>query len=320
MQKRLVIPGGSGYLGRHVARWFENKGWDITVLTRAPAGREKHVEWDGKALGPWASTIDGADVVLNLAGRTVNCRYTAANRREIYASRLDSTRVIGQAIAAARNAPRVWLNAASATIYRHAEDRPMDEATGEIGDGFSVDVCQKWEAEFFAAPTPQTRKVALRSAMVMGPGSDGVFGAFYGIVRKGLGGTLRPGTQYVSWVHLDDFCRAVEFLIDAPALDGPVNISTPDPIPNRQFMRELRQAAGVLIGLPATRWMLAVGAFFLRTETELLLKSRRVVPGRLLDAGFTFASPEWAPAAADLVCRMRAAQEKPPSRTGPAPC
>lgn len=311
MAKHLVIPGGNGYLGRHVSAWFGSRGWDITILTRRPnasVGSTTVIQWDGKTRGPWADALDGADVVLNLASRTVNCRYTAANKREIYASRLDSTRVLGQAIAAARNPPPVWLNAASATIYRHAEERPMDEAAGELGDGFSVDVCRKWEGEFFAAPTPPSvRRVALRSAMVMGPGADGVFGAFYGIVRKGLGGTLGRGTQYVSWVHIDDFCRAIEFLIDRPDLDGPVNVSVPDPIPNRQFMRELRQAAGVQIGLPATRWMLEVGAVLLRTETELLLKSRWVVPGKLLAAGFTFDRPAWPAAARDLVARERAA-------------
>jgi uncharacterized protein (TIGR01777 family) len=317
MTRRIVIPGGSGYLGRHVSDWFVESGWAVTVLSRnpsdAPTGPAKVIAWDGKTLGPWAAAVEGADVVLNLAGRTVNCRYTAANRREIYASRLDSTRVVGESIAAASRPPPLWLNAASATIYRHAEDRPMDEATGELGDGFSVDVCRQWESAFFAAPTPATRKIALRSAMVMGPGSDGVFGAFYGIVRKRLGGTLGPGTQYVSWVHLDDFCRSLEFLIDRPAIDGVVNMSVPNPIPNRQFMRDLRRASGVKVGLPATRWMLEVGAVVLRTETELLLKSRRVVPGKLLAAGFTFDHPDWAAAAADLVAHEQAAGNSSPS-------
>jgi uncharacterized protein (TIGR01777 family) len=319
MAKRLLIPGGSGFLGRAVGQWFAARGWSVTVLSRRPDTRPstfKVLPWDGKTLGPWTAAVDGADAVLNLAGRTVNCRYTAANRREIYASRLDSTRVLGQAIARAARPPAVWLNAASATIYRHAEDRPMDEATGDLGDGFSVDVCRQWEAAFFAAPTPGVRKVAVRSAMVMGPGRDGVFAAFHGIVRKGLGGTLGRGTQYVSWVHVDDFCRAVEFLIDRPdlngaALDGVVNVSVPDPIPNRQFMRDLRRAAGARIGLPATRWMLEIGAVVLRTETELLLKSRRVVPGRLLAAGFTFDHPDWSAAAADLVARERSAAGVP---------
>lgn len=305
--RRIVIPGGNGYLGGHLARWFDERGWEVVILSRRPAtiAGARTVRWDGRTIGRWTKEIDGADVVLNFAGRTVNCRYNAKNRAEIYASRLDSTRVIGQAIAAATSPPPVWLNASSATIYRHAEDRPMDEATGEIGGGFSVDVCQKWEAEFFAAPTLKTRRAALRAAMVMGPGTGGVFEAFYGIARKRLGGTLGKGTQFVSWMHLDDFCRAVEFLIERNDIDGTVNLSSPNPIPNRQFMRDLRTAAGVKIGLPATRLMLEVGAIVLRTEAELLLKSRRVVPGRLVAAGFQFNFPDWLAAAKDIVAKHR---------------
>jgi uncharacterized protein (TIGR01777 family) len=315
-----MLPGGNGYLGLHLADWFGRRGWDVTVLSRRPDAASRgtrHVAWDGKTIGPWADAVDGADAVVNLAGRTVNCRYTAANRREIYASRLDSTRVLGQAIAAAAAPPPAWVNAASATIYRHAEDRPMDEPTGELGADFSCDVCKRWEAELLAAPTPRTRRVAMRAAMVMGPGRGGVYEAFRGIARRGLGGTLGPGTQFVSWVHVDDFCRAVEFLVDPPAaggpatpgrpaLDGPVNVASPNPIPNRDFMRLLRQVVGARVGLPATRWMLEVGAVVLRTETELLLKSRRVVPTRLLDAGFTFGFPEWGVAAKDIEARWNA--------------
>jgi len=320
MTRRIIIAGGNGYLGRHLTGWLGPRGWDVTILSRRPAKRiaAQVVHWDGRTLGRWTNHIAGADALLNLAGRTVNCRYTAKHRAEIYASRLDSTRVLGQAIAASPAPPPVWLNAASATIYRHAEDRPMDEATGEIGDGFSIDVCQKWEAEFFAADTPNTRKVALRAAMVMGEGAGGVFEAFYNITRKRLGGTLGRGTQFVSWIHLDDFCRAIEFLIDHGDLAGPVNLASPNPIPNRQFMRDLRKAAGVRIGLPATKLMLEVGAFVLRTETELLLKSRRVVPGRLLAAGFGFEHPEWTTAAKNLVRRHRAALAEASSPPPPA--
>ncbi|QOV92141.1 TIGR01777 family oxidoreductase [Humisphaera borealis] len=302
MTRRMIIPGGNGYLGRHLAEWFGNKGWDVTVLSRSPSGSSvaRVLPWDGRTPGRWTTELDGADVVLNLAGRTVNCRYNEKNKQEIYASRLDSTRVIGEAIAGSKSPPPLWINAASATIYRHAEDRPMDEATGEIGNGFSVDVCQKWEAAFFTADTPRTRNVALRAAMVMGPGTGGVFEAFYNIVRKRLGGTLGKGTQFVSWMHLVDFCRSIEFLIENSHIQGPINLSSPNPIPNREFMRILRRAAGVKIGLPATKLMLEVGAFFLRTETELLLKSRRVVPGRLLEAGFEFDFPDWSKAAADI--------------------
>jgi uncharacterized protein (TIGR01777 family) len=309
--RTIVMPGGAGFIGRHLSEYFVGRGYSVIVLSRearADTGGVRHVRWDGRTPGPWADVIDGAAAVVNLAGRTVNCRYTARNRAAIYDSRLASTRVIGEAIAAARNPPPVWINSSSATIYRDARDRPMDETTGEIGSGFSVDVCQKWEGALDAAPTPQTRKVALRSAMVFGPGAGGVFGAFRRIVRLGLGGTLGRGDQYVSWVHVRDFCRAVEFLIDDGRLAGPVNVSSPNPVVNREFMRTFRDVCGAPIGLPAARWMLEIGAFALRTETELLLKSRRVVPRRLLDAGFTLEFPNLAQALADVERQQRSAR------------
>jgi uncharacterized protein (TIGR01777 family) len=300
----LILPGGAGYLGRHLSAYFVEHGYDVVILSRTPqkdAGPIRYLPWDGQTLGPWAAAIDGAAAAINLVGRTVNCRYTDKHKREIYDSRLPSTAVVGQAIAAAKDPPKVWINSSSATIYRDASDRPMDDLTGEIGHGFSVDVCQKWEQALADADTPGTRKVALRSAMVFGSGEGGVFEAFHRIVRLGLGGTLGGGDQFVSWVHLQDFCRAVHFLIDDGRLSGPVNVSSPNPIPNREFMRTFRQACGKMIGLPAARWMLEVGAFALRTETELLLKSRRVVPTKLLDAGFAFEFPHLRPALDDIL-------------------
>lgn len=306
---RLVLPGGAGYLGRRVAAHFAAQGWHVTILSRGAAlnlgDGIAFQRWDGETLGPWAEAIDGAAAVINLAGRTVNCRYHERNRREIYDSRLRSTAVLGQAISQAAAPPAVWLNSASATIYRHAEDRPMDERTGELGTGFSVDVCRQWEATLDAADTPNTRKVALRSAMVFGTGADGVFGAFYNIVKLGLGGTLGPGTQYVSWIHEADFCAALEWLIARSQLAGAVNLASPHPLPNREFMRTLRQVADQPIGLPATRWMLEIGAFALRTETELLLKSRRVIPTRLLEDGFTFRYPVLEPAVREILSRWK---------------
>jgi uncharacterized protein (TIGR01777 family) len=238
--------------------------------------------------------------VVNLAGRSVNCRYNARNRQEIYDSRLDSTRAVGEAIAACETPPPVWLNASSATVYRHALDRPMDEATGEIGTGFSVDVCLKWEQALRDAPTPRTRKVALRTALVLGPGEGGVMEAFLRLVRLGLGGTMGRGDQFVSWVHVGDFLGALDFLIDRQ-LEGAVNVAAPNPLTNREFMAALRRACRVPAGLPAAAWMLEIGAVFLGTETELILKSRRVVPGRLLAAGYQFRFPEAQEALHDLV-------------------
>jgi uncharacterized protein (TIGR01777 family) len=271
--------------------------------------------WDGTTLGPWAEALDGADVVINLAGRSVNCRYNASNRRSIKDSRTVTTRLVGAAIAAARKRPRMWLNASTATIYRHALDRPMDERTGELGGNetgvpetwnFSIDVARSWEEAFFSADTGAVRKVALRMAIVMNPEPGGTFELLSGLVRKGLGGTNGSGEQFVSWLHDADLASAVDFLIARDDIDGPVNLSAPNPLPNRDFMRDLREAWGVRFGLPATEWMLEVGAFLLGSETELILKSRRVIPTKLHEAGFVFAFPTWSIAAADLVRRARA--------------
>lgn len=293
---KIVIPGGSGQVGRILARHFAGRGWEVTPL--------------GRDTATWASAIDGADLVINLAGRSVNCRYTAVHRREIMDSRTATTAAIGRAISQAARPPRLWLNASTATIYRHALDRPMDEATGDIGDpaarwGFSIQVATRWEKTLFDCPTPQTRKVAMRSAITLSPDRGGIFDVLLGLVRHGLGGAAGSGNQYVSWVHEADFVRAVEFLIAREDLSGAINIASPNPLPNREFMRELRRAWGTSIGLPATGWMLAMGALFLRTETELILKSRRVIPSRLLDAGFAFEFPDWCTASRDLVGRWR---------------
>jgi uncharacterized protein (TIGR01777 family) len=320
--RRIILPGGAGFIGRHLAAWFAGLGDDVVVLTRRPAPdlgpRIRHLLWDGQTPGPWTDALDGAHAVVNLAGRTVNCRYIQRHKREIYDSRLIPTKLIGEAIAICKSPPPVWINASSATIYRDARDRPMDEATGEVGHGFSVDVCQRWEAELAAADTPRTRKVALRSAMVFGPGKGGVFAAFRRLVRLGLGGTLGRGDQYVSWVHHQDFCRAVDFLLADQTLSGPVNVSSPNPVLNRDFMRTFRHVCRAPFGLPAARWMLEIGAFALRTETELLLKSRRVIPSRLLQAGFTFDFPDLPAAFAEIESANAPRpnpQTHPPGRT-----
>ena len=299
---KIVIPGGSGFLGRTLAKHFAAEGHEVAILTREP--RDQPLDyiqyaWDGKSLGPWAHAFEGADAIFNLAGRSVNCRYNEANKAAIYASRLDSTRVVGEAIAACKKPPQVWIQSSSATIYRHAEDQPMDEETGELGKGFSVDVCQKWEKTFFSTETPQTRKVATRTAMVMGCEAGGPFEVFAKLARRGLGGHMGSGRQFVSWIHALDYARALEFLIEEP-LTGVVNISSPHPLPNREFMRVLRQAVRAPFGLPTPAWLLEVGAFFMQTETELPLKSRRVVPGRLLAEGFRLEFENWEDAARDL--------------------
>jgi uncharacterized protein (TIGR01777 family) len=313
---KIVIPGGNGQVGNVLATHFHRQGHHVTVLSRQPKPVAWQVlPWNGRDLGGWIEAVDGADLVINLAGRNVNCRYTTANRREIMDSRILSTRVVGQAIAQATKPPALWMNASTATIYRHALDRPMDEATGELGGrepgapstwDFSIEVATNWEAEFFAAATPATRKIALRSAMTMSPDQGGIFDTLLRLVRAGLGGKAASGKQFISWIHENDFVRTIEFLMEHKSLDGCINVCSPCPLPNQHFMSILRQSWGTRIGLPATRWMLETGAVFLRTETELILKSRRVVPQRLLDAGFKFNFAEWPDAASDLVKRSRA--------------
>lgn len=303
-----------------LAREYRSRGHEVVILARhpAPSSAIRTVPWDGRTLGPWVAEIGDADVVINLAGRSVNCRYNRANREQIVNSRVDSTRIIGRAIGEGAKPPRLWLQASTATIYAHRYDQPNDEATGIIGGAepdapetwrFSIDVARAWEAALEDAQTPGTRKVAMRSAMTMSPDRGGIFDTLLGLVRKGLGGTCGDGRQFVSWVHERDFVRALDWLMGHEEISGPVNICSPNPIPNAEFMRELRRAWGnvggkwgSMVGLPASAWMLEVGAVFLRTETELILKSRRVIPGRLAAGGFEFEFPHW-PEAAEELCR-----------------
>jgi uncharacterized protein len=310
---KIVLPGGTGQLGRLLERAFRARGDEVVVLSRG--GGAGSVAWDAQSLGPWASEIDGSDVVLNLAGRNVNCRYTAENLKAMLSSRVDSTRAVGLAIAQAKRPPRLWLQMSTATIYAHRFDAANDEATGEIGGNEpgappgwrgSIEIAQAWEQAQGEAATPRTRKVLLRASLVASPDRGGVFDVLLGLTRRGLGGPIAGGRQFVSWVHDRDFVRALEFLIDHEELDGPVIVAAPGPLPQREFMAAIRAAAGVKVGLPATAWMATIGAVFMGTETELVLKSRRVVPGRLLEAGFGFEFPEWPAAARDLVARWRA--------------
>ena len=310
---KIVIPGGSGELGTLLAGEFRAEGHEVVVLSRqSRPGPWRAVEWDGVNPGAWTAEIDGCEAVINLAGRSVNCRYTAKNRREIIESRVLSTRAIGSAIAAAKRPPRVWVQASTATIYAHRYDVPNDERTGLIGGGepnapetwrFSIEVATAWEQAANEFELAHTRKVLMRSAIVMSPRRGGAFSLLLRLVRFGLGGREGDGRQFVSWIHHEDWVRAVEWLIAHPELAGPVNLASPRPLPNDQFMRALRRAAGVPFGMPATRWMLEAGAFVIRTETELILKSRRVVPTRLIQSGFAFHFPEWPAAAEDLVHR-----------------
>jgi len=316
---KIVIPGGSGHLGQLLVRDLAARGHELVVLTRGGGGvaadaRARSVRWDGRAGGPWERELDGADALVNLAGRSVDCRYTKENLRTMLDSRVESTRALGAACAAAARPPRVWLQASTATIYAHRFDAPNDEAHGVLGGEepdappywrWSIDIARAWEAALEERALPATRRVALRTAMVMSITPGGVFEVLQRLTRLGLGGTMAGGRQYLSWIHERDFVRAVAWLLEREDLAGAVNLCAPEPLPQRDFARTLRAACGVPIGLPAAAWMLELGALFLRTDTELLLKSRRVVPARLLASGFEFHFPSWAAAASELVARKR---------------
>jgi len=302
-------------VGHILARHFHAAGHRVTVLSRRPHPAPWNiVAWDGEIPGAWISELEGSNVCINLAGRSVNCRYTEKNRRRIRESRVRSTCLLNKVIGLLKQPPPLWINASTATIYRHALDRPMDEFHGELGGGepgapdtwnFSIGVAKAWEEAFFSVSLPRTRKVAIRSAMTFSSDRGGVFDAYLGLVRRGLGGRQGSGAQFVSWIHEADFIRAIELLIAREELDGVVNLASPNPLPNRNFMRCLREAWDTRFGLPLSSWMVETGAFFMRTESELILKSRRVVPTRLLEAGFQFRYPEWPSAVRELVQRWR---------------
>ena len=312
---KIIIPGGSGQVGTILSRALVADGHEVVVLSRKPSAAPwRIVPWDAETLGQWTTELENADVVINLAGQNVNCRYNAKNRQLIKESRVKATRVVGQAIARASRPPRVWLQASTATIYAHRYDEPNDELTGILGSAeedapetwrFSIDVATAWERTANEADVPHTRKVLLRSAMTMSPDRGGVFDVLLTLVRWGLGGKNGNGRQYVSWIHYLDFVQAIYWLIAHEELEGPINLASPNPIPNRDFMRTLRRAWGTRLGLPATKWMLELGALLLRTETDLVLKRRRVVATRLLQSGFTFEYPTWEEAARDLCRRWR---------------
>lgn len=320
---KIVIPGGSGQIGAILSRAFSAGEHEVVVLSRQGASDETRwrvLGWDGETIGPWAAELEGADAVINLAGRTVNCRYHGKNRREIMQSRMLSTRAVGDAIASCTTPPRVWLQASTATIYAHRYDAANDEASGIIGGDesgipsawrFSNEVAARWEAAAMEhTDLNRTRRVLLRSAITFSPDAGGAFDTLLRLVRFGLGGTSGNGRQFVSWVHEYDFIRAIEELIANDSLSGPVNIAAPTPLPNAEFMKELRKAWGMPIGLPASPWMLEIGALLLQTETELVLKSRRVTGGKLAQAGFQFDYPDWTTAVRELCDRWRSRTAK----------
>jgi uncharacterized protein (TIGR01777 family) len=328
---KILIPGGSGQIGTLLARHLHAAGHTVTVLSRTPSPAPwQTLPWDGLTVGPWVSEIHRSDAVIHLSGRSVNCRYTPANRRAIVDSRVLPTLLLGRVIAASPTPPPLWLNASTSTFYRNAFDLPQDEFTGEAGDlpsergthesadqpetwAFSIDVAQRWEAALTATPTPYTRKIRLRTSMTMSPDPGGVFRVLSRLTRLGLGGTQGSGKQFVSWIHELDFCRIVDLLLAHPhsanqladETSGIINMTAPNPLPNRDFMRDLRRAWHMPIGLPAPAPLIELGTRILRTESELVLKSRRAVPTLLLNHGYNFSFPTWPEAATDLVTRTK---------------
>ena len=313
----IVIAAANSHLGMILAEWLGQKH-DLTLMTRRLMKTPfANAIWDGKSPGDWYRKINGCGVVINLAGRSVNCRYTDENRKQILESRVESTRAIGKAMQSVDQPPATWLQMSTATIYSHRYDQPNDDVSGIIhgsqGDSistpahwsFSIDVAKQWEKEAVEASPSETRLVLLRSAMVMTPNPGGVFEILLRLVRFGLGGRQGDGRQYVSWIHFLDFLRSIDWLINNTQLSGSVNICAPNPVPNIDFMKSMQEAWGTRFGLGATKWMLNIGAMLMRTEVELILKSRRVIPTRLIKSGFEFEFPNWHQAAEDLCKRWR---------------
>jgi len=307
------MPGGGGQVGKVLRRGLSTAGHEVLVLSRS--AEDPGLRWDGRTLGPWQETIDGCDVVINLAGRRVHCRNGDPYLPEMMTSRTLSTRVIGWAIAAAQSPPKLWLQASTATIYAHRMDAPNDDLTGRLAGeepdvppawNARVEIGKAWERELDLARTPNTRKVAMRSAITLSPDKGGAFDIMAKLARRGLLGTAGSGKQFVSWIHEFDFVRSVDFLIDHDEISGPVNLAAPDPRPNKEFNRILREALHAHIGIPAKGLVLELGGYLADGDSELVLKSRYVMPTRLLNAGFTFEYPRWELAAKELSDRWSA--------------
>ncbi|HYM94107.1 MAG TPA: TIGR01777 family oxidoreductase [Chitinophagaceae bacterium] len=300
--KKIIIAGGSGFIGQEFIKYFGRKN-QIIILSRQINNEKNNrnyynslrtadlqkvifIKWDGKTVTEWAKEINGADLIINLAGKTVNCRYTQINKKEIFDSRVNATIAIGEAITKCTNPPLLWINASSATIYRNALDKPQDEYTGEFQDDFSVQVCKLWEKTFYEQPALSTRKIVLRMAITLGPG--GVLIPYFNLIKFGLGGKQGNGKQMFSWIHIEDTCRLIEWLFEHDNMNGTFNCCSPNPVTNKQFMKTLRKITGNVIGLPAHKWILKIGAPLIGTETELVLKSRWVIPTKILETGFEF--------------------------------
>lgn len=282
--RTVVVAGATGYIGQHLRGSLEADGAEVRTIGRSGAD----ASWDSESA--IADVLSGSDLLVNLAGRSVSCRYTKRTADEIFASRVQTTAALGRALARASDPPDLWVNASTGTIYRDARDRPMDEHTGELGSGFSVAVARAWEHELFTAPT-DVRTVALRMAIVLGAGG-GAINPLINLARLGLGGRQGDGGQEFSWVHVDDVVRAIRHLVEHREIAGPVNVAAPQVVTNAELMATLRAHFGPGWGAPCPSWLLEAGARIIRTEAELVLKSRWVEAAVLRDSGFAFAHPE----------------------------
>jgi uncharacterized protein len=281
MKKKVILAGGTGFIGQYFEKQFIELGYDVKHISRQP----QHISWNDKAA--IVDALEDSELLINLAGKSVNCRYHETNKKEIMSSRLETTNILGESVLSCKNPPQLWINSSTATIYRHADDRPMTEANGEIGSGFSVDVATNWEKTFYSFSLPKTRQIALRIAIVLGK-NGGVMIPYINLVRFGLGGVQGSGKQMFSWIHVEDLFKIVLFLNNREDLTGTFNCSAPDPVSNREFMKKMRKAMNMPIGLPAPKWLLEIGSVLIRTETELVLKSRWVLPERLEKEGYKF--------------------------------
>jgi uncharacterized protein (TIGR01777 family) len=296
--KTMVIAGANGFIGKYISRHFQQLGWKVLGLVRRKDGLADGVEmvkWDGVTLeSSWAVRLDGADVLINLTGRTINCRHDAENKRQIMDSRIDSTRILGEAVQGCENPPEVWMNASASSIYKATRENRQTESAGKMGENFMSEVAIKWEEEFFGVKLDDSvRKIALRTTLVMADEKGTVMDVLSGLARKYLGGTLGDGGQMVSWIDIEDYCRAVEWMIKTESASGPYNLAAPHALTNQEMMKRVREKEGACFGLPAFEWMLEIGAFFMQTEAELMISSSWVYPEKLLEEGFIFKREEF---------------------------
>ena len=290
MKNKIVIAGGSGFIGKALSIHYKNQGYLVVVLTRGASQLIDGIRlqnWDGKTLGEWKEVIDGAEILINLTGKSVDCRYTEENKKLILSSRVNATKILGDAINLVENPPKVWFNASTATIYDYSLTKAMTEEFGDIGSDFSMSVAKAWEEAFFNAEAPETRKIALRISLVLGKG-EGVLPVLTKLSKLGLGGYHGNGKQRFAWIHIEDLINVIEFLKENKSMDGPINCTSPSEINNQQFMKALRKSLGIWFGIPSPKFAIEIGSFLMQTESELILKSRFVSPKRLLDNGFQF--------------------------------